>query len=463
VSTQKPAIEWKKIDFDEIISISPERQALLAQHFLVDSTSSGIDDASIPPLLDIRLPVNEHEVSIAFIRHHLLPNGPIDLGLQELKPSEILATDLSVRFQDAPVFAQAILSFAIMFFGAQHRQGQILNKGYAIYGIALRSLNQALSTPGCHLRDDVLISVVTFAMLEGFVPSSPKSYLTHILGLERLLELRDPTTLKDCSYRTLCLYKGIRHMILFASLRGRRPSILARPEWKAVLRTGLSLEKPQEQEILSILADCSVLIAASDEGRKYQYTHDQAFAKLQAQIEAKAMELLWSLLVWKEQWNADKRNVYTDDYEVPTSWLKSGSPPVPSIYRFKSQLIARMFMLYNTVLSYVLSLLPSKTTPQSEIYTGSSFSQTNIQTSIANGDYRAASRTAGLDVARSVTDYLAHKRVRGEMDFTSLAFQWAVTTAWDALDRNASVEGEWLMWLVEGEGCFAVAQAAWEI
>ena len=414
----------------------------------------------------MRLPVNEHEVSIAFIKNHLLPNGPIDLGLQDLKPSACLATDhrgLSARLEDAPLFAQAILSLAMMFFGAQHRQERMLKKGYVFYGVALRSLNQVLSTPGCHLRDDILVSVVTFAMLEGFVPSAPKSYLKHMLGLERLLELRDPATLKGCSYRTLCLYKGIRHMILFASLRSRRPSILARPEWKAVLSTRLSLEKPQEQDIFSMLADCSVLIAASDEARKYQYTHDQAFAKRQAQIEAKAMELLVSLLAWKEVWDTDKRNVYTEDYDVPKSWAKSGSPPVPSIYRCQSHLISRMFMLYNTVLSYVLSVLPSKTTLQSEIYTGSSFSQTSIQTSIANGDYRAASRTAGLDVARSVTDYLLHKRVRGEMDFTSLAFQWAVTTAWSALDRNESVEGAWLMWLVEGEGCFAVAQAAWEM
>jgi hypothetical protein len=366
-----------------------------------------------------------------------------------------------VSVNDALVFAQAILSFATLFFGAQHHQDQILVKGYAMHGVALRSLNHALSTPGCHLRDDVLISVVTLAILEAYVPSGPRNYLKHLRGLERLLELRDPATLKDCSYKTLCLYKGIRHMILFASLRSRTPSILVRAEWKAALRTDLSLEEPKEQDIFSILADCSVLIAASDEVDMSHPMHGQSFSKRQAQVECRTMELLMSLLAWKARWDTDQHNNYTEDHNVPRNCMNSGLSPVSSIYRFKSDIVGRMFMLYNTTLCCILSLLPSTPLLQPEPSVASSFSQAYIQISISNGHYQTASRHAGLDVARSITDYRLHKRSRGEMEFTSLAFQWAVAEAWKVLGGNDTAEGRWMMGLLDGEGNFSLAKAAW--
>jgi hypothetical protein len=439
---RRPPTEWKRPLVDDPVTAFPGWQA---------------------PMLDIRLPLNEDEVSICFIRRHLLPNGPIDLGLQGLKPSEIFTMSSSVSVKDVPVFSQAVLSFATMFFGAQHHQKQILTKGYALHDVALRNLNQALSTPGCHLNDDVLVSVVTLAMTEGYVPSGPRNYLKHIQGLERLLEMRDPASLKDCSYRTLCLYKGIRHMILFASLRNRTPSILARANWKAVLRTGLSLEEPKEQDIFSILADCSVLIAAGDKIMMSPYVHDQSTLKRQAQIEGKARTLLKSLLAWKARWDTDQRNIYTEDHDVPTSSTDPVPPPVPCIYRFRSDMVGRIFMLYNTALSCVLSLLPSTPSSRPEPSIVSGYPQTNIQICISNGDYRTASRYAGLDVAKSITDYLLHKRSRREMDFTSLAFQWAVTEAWRVLGGNITAEGRWLMGLLDGEGNFAVAIAAWEM
>jgi hypothetical protein len=415
------------------------------------------------PNLDIRLPLDQDEVCICFVRRHLLPNGPIDLGLQGLQSSEIFAISWLVIVNDAPVFAQAILSFATLFFGAQHHQNQIVVKGYAMHDVALRSLNHVLGTPGCHLRDDVLVSVVTLAILEAYVPSGPRNYLKHLRGLERLLELRDPASLKDCSYKTLCLYKGIRHMILFASLRNRTPSILARAEWKSALRTDLSLEEPMEQDVFSILADCSVLVAASDGVEMSRHTHGQSFSKRQAQVECRAMELLMSLLAWKSRWDTDQRNIYIEDHDVPAKSIDSVPAPVSSIYRFKSDMVGRMFMLYNTALCCILSLLPSTPSSQPEPFVASSFSQADIQISILNGDYRTASRHAGLDVARTITDYRLHKRSRGEMDFTSLAFQWAVAEAWKVLGGNDTAEGRWIMGLLDGEGNFSLAKAAWEM
>lgn len=93
------------------------------------------------------------------------------------------------------MFHRSILSLAIIFFGSQHGQPWIIGRGYTIHGMALKQLNDALSGPRCYLRDDILLSVVTLVLLECFVLTGRKYYLKHMVGLEKLIELRGPNSM----------------------------------------------------------------------------------------------------------------------------------------------------------------------------------------------------------------------------------------------------------------------------
>jgi hypothetical protein len=270
------------------------------------------------------------------------------------------------------------------------------------------------------------------------------------------LGLRDPASLVNCSYRTSELYKGVRHMILFASLRNRSPSILARPEWKAVLGTGPSFEEPEEQDLHDVLADCSVLIAASDvlvaegDGRAIQQRND---------LEHKAKELLLFLRTWKQRWDDDARNIYFEEHQCQPSNLLHAL----TIYRFGSASIARMFMLYNTALIYVLEVLASLTSSSSNGNgVSSATSQTDVWASVADENYHIARRLAGFEIAGSITDYLDHSRVTENSQFVSLVVQWAFATALMAVGGSQSVEGEGMMRLLDSTGSHAFAKGAWD-
>ncbi|KAH7356278.1 hypothetical protein BKA66DRAFT_252723, partial [Pyrenochaeta sp. MPI-SDFR-AT-0127] len=204
----------------------------------------------------------KREVFICYARKHLRPNGPIDLGLQDLQIADINSRDIEARYTSkSPIFRQAVLSLATIYFGTQHKQVSITNEGYIMHGAALQQLNNALSDSMSFTRDEVILSVVTLAMLECIVPTGPGNYLKHMLGLEGLLGLRRPDSLRDCSVKTSELYKGIRDMILFASLRTRQPSILAMSEWKTALRVNCSSTELQEQDLYDVLADCTILLS----------------------------------------------------------------------------------------------------------------------------------------------------------------------------------------------------------
>ena len=325
-----------------------------------------------------------------------------------------------------------------------------------MHGVALRQLNQALSLPGCHTRDDVLVSVIIMAMLELHMPSGPRNWLKHMTGLERLLELRGPGSLTYASYRTLELYKGVRHFILIASLRNRAPSIFAQPRWKAVLRTSLSLETSEEQDLQDVLADCSVLIAASDEVNEMNDACGRTCSEKSRAILDRAVGLRTFLKTWKNRWDADEgnANVAMDDLDA----FEVGAPSTLwTTYKFRFDSLARLYMLYNTALIYVLQVAA-----MSELYLLSGAANaTAAQVRIENN--HASIRAAGIEIARSITGYLQHRRMRGETDFISPIVQWAAITAWQALGGNESEEGRWMMKSLAGNSSYTVAMAAWQV
>ncbi|KAG9191890.1 hypothetical protein G6011_10624 [Alternaria panax] len=428
---------WKREDVEETASLSPEHLVAIPQ---------------------VRFRLNENEVYICYLRCHLLLNGPIDLGLQELQASDIDMKTPSVAADGAPLFVQAALSFATLFFGSRYQQNRILAQGYAIHGVALKRLNHALGELERRSRDDVIVSVVILAMLELFMPTGPKNWLKHMLGLEQLLALRDPSSLVYASVRTLELYKGVRHMILIASLRNRTPSIFARPEWKSVLRTALSLETREEQDLHDVLADCSVLMAVGDDYPKTQHASGSEFIQRREETQCRVEKLLVFLEAWKLRWDSNEENVYVEEcIEAGTA----GTPP-RIIYRFMNGSAARMLMLYNTALLYVLGIMATlEATQHSPHHSPDDLFVGHEDTSvISESPYYPSIQAAGLDIARCISDYLQHKRARGEMDFASPVVQWAVITAGKALN---SEDVKWMVGFLEGDATFEVAKKAWEI
>ncbi|KAF2100884.1 hypothetical protein NA57DRAFT_37113, partial [Rhizodiscina lignyota] len=402
------------------------------------------------------------EISICYARRRLRPGGPVDLALQEIQPSDMRTAGTTTA--NGQIFPHAILGLATIFFGTQHRQGHISDHGYAIHGVALKQLNQALSDPKYCNSDEVMLSVVTLAMLESLVPSGSKNYLKHMIGLERLLGLRDPSSY--CAPKTAELYKNMRPMILLASLRTRRPSILATTEWKRVLRANCSDEEMQEQDLFDVLADCTVLIAEGDslfancdlnfEGAKHQ----------QDELKQRALNLLTYLGHWKRRWGGDKINAYSETSAVSKGYA---SPPFLTMYEFRNESTAIMLMLYNTTLIYVLKILASFPSEAPRFRSSQRRMQNVLQDAgylddpwkHTKDEYVAAERLAALEVCRCLPDYLIRKS-RLNSEYSPPVVHWAVTTAWMTLLGNESAEGRWMTNLLNMKSKELIAKGTWE-
>jgi hypothetical protein len=407
---------------------------------------------------------NEVEIYTSYAQKFLRRGGPIDLALQEVQLSDLMMA-ATTKPESGPIFHQAFLSFAFINFGSQHKQTEITGRGYAICGVAMRELNQALSDPNRRTGDDVFHSVLTLALLECCVPSGPKHYVKHMIALEKILELRNPTSSSDCSSRLAESYKSVRHMILFASLRTGNASILARAEWKTFLRAQCPAEELKEQDLYDILADCTVLTEQRNEISAERSLDLEKSTHQRDQLKHRATMLLSNLHTWKEQWNNDAINSYSEN---PVTW-GDGSLSLLTSLEFANASSAAQYMLFNTALIHVLRLLVSL--PYEPKHTDK-FPSQSLQGTLQEArrldhlwkldedDFLSAERRAALEIYRCTPFDLDQKARAGRC--ISPIGHWAVTTAWATLGDIDSPEGKWMMELLGPNSPEAIAITVWD-
>jgi hypothetical protein len=412
-----------------------------------------------PLPLSASLASSEFEICACYARKSLSGGGAVAVALQGLQLGDIIRSGTTAT--GGQIFHQAFMSFALVMFGSQHKQEHITGKGYAIHGRVLGQLNQRLSDSKYRTRDEVFLSVVTLALLECIVPTGPKHYINHMVAMERLLELRGP------SPKSSRLYKNVRHMMLFASLRTGKPSILARREWKRLLRTQCSEDELQEEDLWDILADCTVLFAGRD---KMLTNWDLGCGRSSHQrdnIKRKALTQLSHLHAWKERWDNDRRNCYSEVSVAPATLptieksLEDGLLPFLTTFEFPNASAAILLMFYNTTLIYVLRILASVPVSfeNTGLHSNQSVQDTLQDVGHVEDDYLAAERVAALEIFRCVP-YGLFQRSRLDTCGSPL-FHWTVTTAWMTLRGIESVEGRWMVNLLNANGREAIVKGLW--
>ncbi|KAG4431310.1 hypothetical protein IFR05_013207 [Cadophora sp. M221] len=414
---------------------------------------------------------SEFEVYICFALKHLRRGGTIELTTRTIKNTDIVPARAPATIHHGHISHQAILSFAAIFFGTQHRQAEITRMGFALYGMVLQRLNETLSDPVYNTNDDLIYAVVTLGILELFVSTGAGNHLKHMAGLERLFALRDHNL--SISYESAEMYRSLRQMIIFAALRSRRPSILARPEWKTRLRAHIdSSDELEKQELFDVLADCTVVISARDQILSDSHiSHESMIAGLE-KLKQDALSLLAQLSSWRKRWDSDEKHHPTEtplsDGQLKQKQTDQEEDPLPftTTLEYPSEAIAITTMLYNISLIHVLQILslltsppvectpyesPPATPPLQPPLTGNgnflhdppdfpnmwSSPPANSQQQLS--PYILAQRAPIIEICRSISYHLSSPQRA-----TSSVLHWGTTTAWIRVGGENSVVGRWV-------------------
>ncbi|KAF2502292.1 hypothetical protein BU16DRAFT_521046 [Lophium mytilinum] len=420
--------------------------AALPSKRTVNNTSKSTDlTFSIPRILGYS--AAKDDFCIHYTRDQILRGGPVELAselVQEMLPSQ--------QTKYSRILHSAVLGLSMSFFGFQHGDSRLAHLGSMKYGAALKGLNDVLLDSECCTSDHVLLTVVTMIMYEVLHPTGKDNYLKHVLGLERLLELRGPSSLFSSPY-TARIFRSLRRILIFSCVTVSKLSIMALEGWRQESRDGYSLLEHRQEEQLDFLADWMVL--RSERDAFAAKCHDRNQGMLHEEYELllrKAGALRDRMSAWGQLWLIENTHVSncvpTTAYRLEDDERTKSELQVLPI-EYSNPRTATMLVLYNVTLIYVLDLLDSLPplkpgtpnfdtgraerypTPESPIKELDPVERPANHPVKLDGGYHSTIRKASLEVGRALRYQLAHGSQLGTPSL--LVGYIAVKTAFQAL------------------------------
>ncbi|KAF2107059.1 hypothetical protein BDV96DRAFT_654149 [Lophiotrema nucula] len=320
----------------------------------------------------------------------------------------------------------SFLALATTYFGAEHKDNSVVQRGLRRYSHAIEQINSALGDPIRCLSLDLLGAIVTMSLHEYLMSQRDLGWVHHARGFEKLMQVRGPEAF--VTLPALMLMERTRVSIIFAALVTRQQTIIARPEWKTIPWALFPDRKTPMQRLLDIFADCPALLFTQTglkKGSSGERNHDKYQNLLQA-----TENLLEGLDHFQDGWKSTHQESIWEVASPETTpfTLDEEENLVPfwtSVLHYKSLDDANVVMLGSAIRIFLL-LIYLDSTPSREWGITESVSAQLIQ--------------AGTTICRTV-DYQLQETRKGASNHLLI---WPLKMAYDALGRENPLLGEWL-------------------
>lgn len=189
------------------------------------------------------------------------------------------------------------------------------------------------------------------------MPTSKRSWIVHIQGLEHIFALRGPLTVENSSKFDRALLESFRPIMILGALFTGKPSLMSSNEWCATTKTHefmarpelfrTSIPSPDISFLLSVLAQLPGLLMERD--RCLRLAKTEQSARTYGNILCVRFAQLWrELKTWKEMWDLNhQKSVYKI---VPSSGTCSISiRSWTYAFSFADIKVAEAFVIYQVV------------------------------------------------------------------------------------------------------------------
>ena len=200
------------------------------------------------------------------------------------------------------------------------------------------------------------------------MPSSNFSWITHVLGLERLFALRGPLDIENSSALDRAILEMCCPVMVLAAFFTQKPSIMRKSEWKATIQTYHSDELPHSIQasntkidlafLIGILAKLPLLFLQCEECIRLREAKSQFPPSASAHlIWNQTRQLQQELQSWKQNW--DKRcHQNKRCNKIPSSVMLDLTTTMDSIdaYAFDTNNSAITLAMYHSVVILLISI-----------------------------------------------------------------------------------------------------------
>ncbi|KAF1979312.1 hypothetical protein BU23DRAFT_595224 [Bimuria novae-zelandiae CBS 107.79] len=360
----------------------------------------------------------EDDICVAYTRKHLMKGGCIEVACDIIQRVGLSDSALEPGLD---LLRNAILSLSASFYGDQHGQKNITNRGYQSYGKVLRKLNAHLAQPHLQTTDETILTTVTCMILEIFVPTGQNNFFQHVRGIEAIIAERGPPT--SPTGVSPAMISGVRILCIIGALVHRRPTIWATDEWKNIPPPHTDEGSVLRHEILLVLAECTVVTEELKPPSSEATTSKGRYRTL-----ASAHDCLNKLEAIYSRWKRYNESMFDKEMSSATT-----DP------NFANHASATTYMLYKAALIFILRIMHA------------------LSPSKDNSSLQVA---ASLRIIECL-ELKGHEKREGSGESNTIAFV-ATKVAWETLGGFGSAAGRRLARAVKAaaKGLFAVG--AWD-
>ncbi|KIV95364.1 hypothetical protein PV10_03029 [Exophiala mesophila] len=300
---------------------------------------------------------------------------------------------------------QCLDSLAKSYFGRAQASREVLQDGLLVYVRSLKALNQRLADRVQMVEDDTLGSIFILSVYEMLVLSTSKGWVSHILGLASIMQIRGPQDFQT-GFQRLVL-DNARILIILASLAVSKGTFLAQSEWK-IIPWMQSRPMDPMQGLIEIMTNLPGL-------KEMQHERNDPL-----ECYSLAKQVLSELLTWRKWWNSTpmSETLIVHSSEQDPFWSEVFET---SLY-YHSIHAANCTCLYDGAVIQTVEILTATS------ITSSAF------------DFDDLLRDAAMEICHSLS-YLLSQRNFARGHFMAL---FPMRMAWKALGGGATSQGRWI-------------------
>ena len=199
------------------------------------------------------------------------------------------------------------------------------------------------------------------------MPTSNFSWMTHILGLERLFALRGPVMTGSSHGLDNIVLNICRPVMILAAFFTQRPSLMSSPEWKVTPLPHYSAKTPVLYQLSDVAADMSTLMGILAELPPLYIECDRCVQSARkrssppsmvpsAAVWTKTRQLYQEAQVWKQKWSKINPNNPRDPFTMSKFDLPEFTTNWATAYVFETAEIAMTFSMYHSMNILLLSI-----------------------------------------------------------------------------------------------------------
>lgn len=288
----------------------------------------------------------EDDIYVSYTRKHLLKDGCVEVAC-DLAQGVGLSGDM--LDPGLSLLRDAVISLSYTFFGIQHCQRTISDRGHKIYGKVFGQLNAHLAMPHFQKTNETIMTAITCMIFEMFVPTGPDTFFKHVQGIEAILAARGPPSLPHGIDPSML--SGVKILCIVGAIFQQRPSLWAEKRWTSVPPLHTDEGSLIRHELLLILASCTILKKVSAPPAL-----DSPTAEESSRVLGRVREYINRLKTNHLRW--EQHNACMLDEEASPSFRD------PTIANHAS---ATTYMLYNVVHICLLRILSGYSPPTETI------------------------------------------------------------------------------------------------